>query len=96
MMTNAAKTLRTTADLLASSGGEIFLARRPHQSSCTRTPSVPHRHHRFGDGDVVGGGFSVPCQLARSATNTIRLCGSMIEIAVDKGRASSRCWTGWR
>ena len=91
MMTNAAKTLKTTTDLLTSSGGKIFLTSDPtkfvlHKDAVGSTAIIAS-----GNGNVVGGGFKRPVAKGDGTfwpvgtTNTIRTyVANMVEIAVDK------------
>ena len=86
MMTNAAKTLKTTTDLLSSSGGKIFLTSDPtkfvlHKDAVGSTCIIG-----TGNGNVVGSGLKRPVLSWPVGTaNQIRTyVAEMVEIAVDK------------
>jgi CO/xanthine dehydrogenase Mo-binding subunit len=86
LMTNAAKTLKTTVDQLTSSGGKIFITSTP-ASSVTHAQSVGSNCLiAKGDGSILGAGFKRPyLSWAVGQSNTIRVdVAEMAEIAVDK------------
>lgn len=86
LMTNAAKTLKTTTDKLTSSGGKIFITSNP-SSSVTHSQVVGGSCIiGKGDGTILGGGFKRPyLTWAVGQANTIRVdVTEMAEIAVDQ------------
>jgi xanthine dehydrogenase YagR molybdenum-binding subunit len=86
MMANAAKTLKTTADQLTSSGGKIFVTSDP-------TKFVTHKDAvgsgciiGIGDGSVIGTGLKRPVLNwpAGTPAQVRTYVTEMVEIAVDK------------
>jgi CO/xanthine dehydrogenase Mo-binding subunit len=91
MMTNAAKTLKTTTDQLTSSGGKIFLTSDPTKSVAHGSAVGSACLIASGDGTVIGNGLKrdytpVPgVTFKAGASNTVRSSvAEMIELAVDQ------------
>jgi len=86
LMTNAAKTLKTTTDLLTSSGGKIFLTSDPTKFVLHKDAVGSNCIIGKGDGTVLGAGFKRPVlNWPVGQTNTVRTyVAEMVEIAVDK------------
>jgi CO/xanthine dehydrogenase Mo-binding subunit len=90
-MTNAAKTLKTTTDLLTSAGGKIFLTSDPTQSVTHSQAVGGSVILGKGDGTAIGVGFHRPVAKGDGTfwpvgtSNTMRTyVAEMAEIAVDK------------
>jgi len=85
MMTNAAKTLKTTTDQLTSSGGKIFLKSDPTKSVTHGAAVGSNCIIASGDGTTIGGGFKRDYLTWKvGQANTVRSSNSeMVEIAVD-------------
>jgi xanthine dehydrogenase YagR molybdenum-binding subunit len=86
MMTNAAKTLKTTTDLLSSSGGKIFLTSDPTKFVTHASAVGSNCIIGKGDGTVLGSGFKRPVlNWPVGTANTVRTyVAEMVEIAVDQ------------
>jgi CO/xanthine dehydrogenase Mo-binding subunit len=87
LMTNAAKTLKTTTDQLSSAGGKIFLTSDPTKFVLHKDAVGSNCIIGKGDGSILGGGLKrlIPgTSFTIGQSNTIRVdVVEMAEIAVD-------------
>jgi len=86
MMTNAAKTLKTTTDQLTSDGGKIFLTSDPTKFVTHGASVGSNCLIASGDGTTIGAGFKRDYLTWKvGQTNTVRSSNAeMVEIAVDQ------------